>query len=68
MQNCYKYLIINPITFNWLVNQILDKKYDGFVLYTAAQGAAYLHEWGIIHQDLKPANIMVNMPVLIYTI
>ncbi|XP_044181024.1 serine/threonine-protein kinase pkn5-like [Acropora millepora] len=42
--------------------QILDRKYDAFVLYTAAQGAAYIHERRIIHQDLKPANIMVEEP------
>jgi len=40
----------------------LDEKYNGYVLYTAAQGMAYLHEKGVIHQDLKPANIMVEEP------
>lgn len=55
------YLLMERLT-NTLHHQLpfLDRMARIYIAIRVAQGAAVLHESGVIHRDLKPSNVMVG--------
>ena len=57
------YAVIDCYILNHLFQIVDDVKY--FILNQVANGCNFLHEEMIVHQDLKPANILVRFTLII---
>ena len=61
--NDQHYTVIDCNILNHLFQIVDDVKY--FILNQVANGCNFLHEEMIVHQDLKPANILVRFTLII---